>query len=146
MSVCICLIDIKYQTNFLLNLAFICYILPLPLSCTVLQYLNHYEPSHPSRRTSIPSKPVGRDAVLYVRLYVLRWHIISHKFLNYPRPHLFYFTDWNKLSPIAVSQQLLIIKAVKEVYNTISASSPWYGLHVGLYMLSWHIISHKFSN
>ena len=40
-SVCICFVDIYYPTCFQINLAFICFILPLQISLTVLQYLNH---------------------------------------------------------------------------------------------------------
>ena len=36
-SVCICLVDISYPTYFPINLAFICFILPLQISLTVLQ-------------------------------------------------------------------------------------------------------------
>ena len=72
LSVCICYVDILIATYFKVNLAFICFILQLQISLTVLQFLNHNEASQPSRRTTIPSQPAGQDAVLYFRLYFLR--------------------------------------------------------------------------
>ena len=36
-------VDLSYPTYFRINLAFICFILPLQISLTVLQYLNLYE-------------------------------------------------------------------------------------------------------
>ena len=59
-------------------LAVICFILPIQTSLTLLQYLNHYEASQPTRGTTITSQPVSRDAVLFVRLYSLRRQIISY--------------------------------------------------------------------
>ena len=38
-------VDILIPTYFQINLAFICFILQLQISLTVLQYLNHYEAS-----------------------------------------------------------------------------------------------------
>ena len=69
MSVCVCFVDIQIPTYFQIILSFIYVILTLQISLIVLQYLNHYEASKPSRRATIPSKPTGREAVLYVRLY-----------------------------------------------------------------------------
>ena len=40
MSVWICFVDISYPTYFQINLAFICFILPLQISLTVLQYFH----------------------------------------------------------------------------------------------------------
>ena len=44
-SLCIWLVDRKYPTYFQIYLASICFILPLQISWTVLQYLNDYEAS-----------------------------------------------------------------------------------------------------
>ena len=68
MSDCIFHVVISISTYFKINLAFICFILHLQINLTVLQCPNHYEASLPSRRATNPSKPVARDAVLYVRL------------------------------------------------------------------------------
>ena len=72
MSVCKRYVDIQYHKYFQINLAFICFILPLQMSLNVLQYLNNYEASNQTRRTTTPSKQVGRDAVLYVLQYMFR--------------------------------------------------------------------------
>ena len=61
---------LTYPTYFQINHALNCFILPLKISLTVLKNINHYEPSYLSRRATIPSKPVGRGAVLFVHLYV----------------------------------------------------------------------------
>ena len=53
-----------------MNLAFIWFILPPQISLTVLQNLNHQEALQQSRRATVPSEPGGRDAVLYVCLYI----------------------------------------------------------------------------
>ena len=72
---------------------------------TVLQYLKHYEGSYPSKRTTITSKPVGRDAVVYVRVYVLLTNKFPH-ILNLPRFHLFYFNASNNFKRGTVSHHL----------------------------------------
>ena len=70
MNVCKYFVDIYISIYFQINLSFICFILPLQINSTVLQYLNRYESSLPSRRATIPTKPVGRDSLLYVRQYL----------------------------------------------------------------------------
>ena len=70
MSVCLRKFDIKYTTYIHKNHYFICFIPRPQISLTELQNLNHYEASQPSRRTTITSQRVCRDAVLYVRLYM----------------------------------------------------------------------------
>ena len=45
MSASICSVDIIYPTYFQTNLAYICFILTLQISLSVLQYFNHYESS-----------------------------------------------------------------------------------------------------
>ena len=102
MSVCICFVDIWIPTYFKINPAFICFILPLQIILTV-QFLNHYVAIYPSRRTTIPSKWVGRDAVLIIRMFVLCWHITSHIFWNWPRLHLYYFAASIKFDRITES-------------------------------------------
>ena len=79
-SGCICFVDKRISTYFQINHAFICFILPLQINLTVIRYLNHYEASEPTRRATIPSKPGGRDAVLFVRLYMLCRYIYSTLF------------------------------------------------------------------
>ena len=72
---------------------FFCFILQHQISLTVLQCLNHFEASWQSSWPTLPSLPVGRDAVLYVRLYMFCWHILSHIFSKFPRLNLHYFTE-----------------------------------------------------
>ena len=83
--------------------AFICFTLPIQISLTVLQNLNHNEASHPSRRTTQPDQPVRRNAALYVRLYTIRLNIISHLYTNKSLLPLFYCTTTNKFNRITVS-------------------------------------------
>ena len=51
----------------------------------------------------MPSQPIRRDAVLYVRLYMHCRHINSQIVSNKPRIHLFYFTASNMFNRITVS-------------------------------------------
>ena len=56
MSVCIRYVDIKYPTCIHIIASFICFI-SSQINLIVLQYLNHYEVSLQSRRSTIASKP-----------------------------------------------------------------------------------------
>ena len=74
--------DIQYQTYFQINLGFIFFILTLQIILTVSQYLKHNRVSYTSRWPSLLYQLVGRDAVLYVSLYMFRRNIIPHIFPN----------------------------------------------------------------
>ena len=43
--VCICIDDLQYPAYSQINLAFNCFILPLQINFTLLQYINHCEAS-----------------------------------------------------------------------------------------------------
>ena len=76
---------------------------PLQIYLAVLENHNNYEASKSSKRTAIPSQPVGLDAALHVCLHMISRHIISHIISNWPRFHLYYFTASNKYNRITVS-------------------------------------------
>ena len=106
---------------FHINLAFICVILPFLISLTVLEYLNNYEASKPTRGTTIRSQPIGRDLVLYVRLYTFSWKIISHIFSKQPEYWIYIFSPSiifrNNYWLIPSRIKILINKFILILYN-----------------------------